>query len=125
MHLIPAGLCKASRVYPVKDSNSTEKYVLQRGQVENGIIIMGLVPNGLSRFVPSSTLMFIFSSKMASYLCIFYLIQIHQKETLKHLTLKLEVLSYLMKITYLVDTVFTWTSHFFFFLQNCLLTSQV
>lgn len=111
MHLIPAGLCKASRVYPVKDSNSTEKYVLQRGQVENGIIIMGLVPNGLSRFVPSSTLMFIFSSKMASYLCIFYLI--HQKETLKHLTLKLKVLSYLMKITYLVDTVFTWTSHFF------------
>lgn len=115
MHLIPAGLCKASRVYPVKESNSTEKYVLQRGQVENGIIIMGLVPNGLSRFVPSSTLMFIFSSKMASYLYIFYLIQIHQKETLKHLTLKLKVLSYLMKITYLVDTVFTWTSHFFFF----------
>lgn len=64
MHLIPAGLCKVSRAYPVKDPNSTEKYVLQRGQVENGITIMGLVSNDQSRSVPSSTPMFIFNSKM-------------------------------------------------------------
>lgn len=115
MHLIPDGLCKVSRAYPVKDSNSTEKYVLQRRQVENGITIMGFVSNNQIRSVLSSTPMFIFNSKMVSYLCVFYLIQIHQKETLKHLTLKLKVLSYLMKTTFLVDTVFTWTSHFFFF----------
>lgn len=68
MCLIPAELCKTSRVFPVGASNSTEKYVLQVGQVENRAVITGLEPNGLSRSVPSYTLVFIFSSKMASYL---------------------------------------------------------
>lgn len=65
MCLIPAVLCKASRVFTAGASNSTEKYVIQPRQVKNKVLIVGIEPNDLSRSILSYTPKLTFSIKMA------------------------------------------------------------
>lgn len=124
MHLIPAGLCKASRVYPVKDSNSTEKYVVQRGQVENEIIIMTCTKR--SKQVCPLLHSHVHIQQQNGIIPMYFLLDTNTSEG--------DVKTFDLKIKSTVlsneDNLFSRHSLYvdftlFLFLQNCLLTSQV